>query len=89
MFLDTLKGEFENAKAKMKLISCYCNNGGYVIDENQERIPICFSENKQEIKCENIIVLGYFITKNIEPLNDSPCPEGELKFFKVISYKCQ
>ncbi|OQX99426.1 MAG: hypothetical protein B6I24_02575 [Bacteroidetes bacterium 4572_128] len=87
LFLDTLKGHFKSAKGSLKLISCYCYNGGYIMTKKKEKIPVCFKIKSKIENDKNVILIGYFDTKRIKSDIDNPCPEGELRFFKVVSYK--
>jgi hypothetical protein len=84
----TLNGTFESKQGVMTSLSCYCSNGGFLITSAEKQIPICFENNTTNIDCKTIIVTGFYKTIKNKPEPTSPCKQGEMTYFKVVSFKC-
>jgi hypothetical protein len=73
----------------MDPLSCYCYNGGYITTSSNEKIPICFSNDDEDVPCKNLEVSGNYKSIKIQPDSNNPCPSGEMNIFFVTKYTCK
>ena len=85
---ESLEGTYESVMGVMDSLSCYCFNGGYLTTQDGKEIPICFENDQEEIKCDYVVMEGYYKTKKINPEPTNPCPAGEMSYFNIVSYSC-
>lgn len=78
----TITGSLRSMTGVMDELSCYCDNGGYVITADGTITAVCFDEEVES--CDKITVTGYLTSKSIQA--HGSCPEGMLGFLKVQSY---
>jgi hypothetical protein len=84
----SLQGTYKSVTGVMDPLSCYCVNGGYLTTKDSKKIPICFENIEEEIKCDYMMVQGSYKTKKNNPEPTNPCPAGEREYFNVSSYSC-
>ncbi len=84
---DAFQGEFHSMRGVMNPLSCYCYNGGYLMEDGQ-RIPLCFDKGEMEVECRKVKVQGFYKTIKVDANPQSPCPAGSRKVFMVQTYEC-
>lgn len=84
----TINGTFESKQGVMTPLSCYCFNGGFLTTSDDKHIPVCFENNNNIINCQALSVTGFYKTVKNNPEPTSPCPKGEMTYFRVIRFKC-
>ena len=83
-----LTGAYESKQGVMVPLSCYCGISGYLTTSNEKGIAVCFEGNNNPIDCKNITVTGFYKTVKNNPEPTSPCKQGEIRYFKVVKFKC-
>jgi hypothetical protein len=84
-----LQGSFRSTKGVMQVLSCYCFNGGYLVDKFGKLTPICFENSDVDISCDKITILGHYKTIKNKAEPTSVCKAGEMTYFNVVKFQCQ
>ncbi|MCA6363703.1 MAG: hypothetical protein IM638_11755 [Bacteroidetes bacterium] len=84
----TITGTFKSIQGVMDPLSCYASNGGYVTQNNGERVAVMF-KTEEEVTCSTIEVKGMYVTKTAATNPTSPCPDGQRSILQVESYTCK
>ena len=88
----TFEGNFTSTRGRMVKLSCFCYDGGYLVTDDGDEFDICFegleeSEVDAIRNCDEIRVVGEFITKNIELSPNGNCG-GSRELFQVTAVEC-
>lgn len=87
--LTTLKGVFRSSRAVKDPLSCFCFDGGYLTTSTGESFAICFDNLRSSPDCESIELSGNFSIITNEPEPGSACAKGEMKIFRVTTFRCE
>jgi hypothetical protein len=86
--IQSFSGEFRSVKGVKNVLSCYCYNSGYLTTDSGTVITLCFENDEISISCKKLKVSGSFYMQEIKAEQNSACPAGTKKIFRVKSYEC-
>lgn len=85
----TIEWTFQSKKWVMDPISCNCFNWWYILNDDFETIPVCFENEKSDIKCDKIEANWYFKFKKLEVNENNVCNWQDIEFFLIKNFACK